>query len=119
MYFEKFLNYANVVSKRQNITQEKKEAMLEEMKNEFLKIVDASNIILDARLGTSDYKNKEEYNNAINESIVAAKKADNIYKAQFGVGMFEKVPESAAEIYDISAQISKDMLSKVEEEDSQ
>ena len=119
MYFEKFLNYANVVSKRQDITQEKKEAMLEEMKNEFLKVVDASNVILAAKLDTSDYKSKEEYNNVIDESIIAAKNVNEIYKAQFGVGMFEKVPKSAAEVYDISAQISKNMLRKVEEEDSQ
>ena len=118
MCYKNFLQYVSVISKRDDIPREEKEKLLKNMKEQFMKIISIGDIIVDTKFGIKKQKNEQAYNESIDDAIKAANKANEMYREQFGADMFLKVPNSAVDLLDVSAEIDKDMFERIEKEEN-
>ena len=113
MYLDKFIKYTKTVNERTDIPQNEKDNLIQEMKKAFVTVTNISNDIIDAKVGTSEYKTQEEYSSTISTAFESVNKINEMYERQFGECIFETIPNGTSELYDLSRIINRELLENI------
>ena len=116
MYLDKFIKYTKTVNERTDIPQNEKDNLIRGMKRAFVTVTNISNDIIDAKIGTSEYNSRKEYNEAISAAFEAMNKINEMYEKQFGECVFETIPTRTSELYDLSRIINRELLENIKNE---
>lgn len=109
MYYEKILNFVSNISEDKNILEKDKTGLYDKIRDASGKMLVFPNIVIDVKLGASEYKTQEEYDEVIKGTICAAQELNSMYNDYYGKNLFEKNPENIVEVYDLSSQMFKEM----------
>lgn len=109
MYFNNYLNYVEAISQKDNLTKKEKEDTIYEAKELFIEIANISDKIINAKYGIDKYNSQEEYTAVIISAIDSASKINDMYKKELGSDLFDVLPKTSVEIYDLSRAICKEL----------
>ena len=109
MYYEKILNFVSNISEEKNIPEKDKTELYEKIKDASERMLVFPNVVIDVKLGASEYKTQEEYDEVIRKTIRAAQELNSMYNDYYGEDLFERTPKNIVEVYDLSSQMFKEM----------